>query len=153
MVMTNRNGPDSIAVPAQLLVREVWSRGDLALVDELVTDGYVEYEPTRSEPVRGPEALKEQVAHYRQGIPDLTRTIEETLVDGTRVAIHYTTSGTHEGPLLGIDPTGKEIEVDGVFISHVTGGRLAEGTDVWDAFGLLRQLRTLPEPITDREQA
>jgi steroid delta-isomerase-like uncharacterized protein len=152
MAMTNQSESDSIAVPAQLLVREVWSRGDLALVDELVTDDYVEYEPTRSDPIRGPEALKERVAQYRQGIPDLTRTIEEALVDETTVAIHYTATGTHESPLLGIDPTKREIEVDGVFISHVTGGRLAEGTDVWDAFGLLRQLGALPEPITDRER-
>lgn len=150
--MTNQNDPDSTAVPAQLLVQEVWSRGDLALVDELVTDGYVEHDPVRSNPIRGPEALKAWVAQYRQGSPDLTRTIEETLVDADIVAIHYTATGTHEGLLLGIEPTGREIEVDGVLISRVRGGRLAEGTDIWDAFGLLRQLEALPESITDRAQ-
>lgn len=152
MVMTNQNTPDSIAVPAQLLVREVWSRGDLALVDELVTDGYVEHDPVRSNPLRGPEALKERVARYRRGSPDLTRTIEETLVDGNTVAIHYTVTGTHEGSLLGIDPTGREIEVDGMLLSRVIDDRITEGTDIWDAFGLLRQLDALPDSITDREQ-
>lgn len=152
-MMTDGNRPDSIAVPAQLLVQEVWSRGDLALVDELVTDDYVEHDPVQSNPIRGPEALKERVAQYRQGTPDLTRTIEETLVDEPTVAIHYTAIGTHEGPLLGIESTGREIETEGVLISRVMDGRLVEGTDVWDVFGLLRQLEALPESITNRDQS
>lgn len=149
MVMTNQNESDSIAGPAQLLVQEVWNRGDLALVDELVTDDYVEYDPVRSDPIRGPETLKERVAEYRQGIPDLTRIIEEMFVDGTTVVIPYTAAGTHEGEFLGIAPTGRQVEVEGIFTARVETGYLVEGTDMWNAFGLLRQIGALPEPLAD----
>lgn len=147
--MTTQNRPDSIAHPAWLLTREVWSRGDLALVDELVTGDYVQYDPVRRDPIRGPEALKETVATYRQGTPDLTKTVEETFVDGTAVVVRYTATGTHEGELVGVAPTGREIEVEGIFVSRVESGKLTEGTDMWDAFGLLRQVGALPEPLAD----
>lgn len=147
--MTNQNEPDSIAGPAQLLVQEVWNRGDLALVDELVTDDYVEFDPIRSDPVRGPEALKERVAQYRQGMPDLTRTIDETFVDGTTVVIPYTAAGTHDGEFLGVAPTGRQVEVQGILITRVETGELAEGTDLWNAFGLLGQIGALPESLAD----
>lgn len=148
MAMTDQNRSKSTAGPAQLMVQEVWSRGDLALVDELVTD-YVRYDPALSDPVDGPEALKQTVAQYRRGVPDLTKTIEETIVDGSAVVIHYTATGTHEGALLGIDPTSREFEVDGVFTSRAAAGGLTRATDIWDGIGLLQQIGAGPDSSLD----
>jgi len=147
--MTTRNQPESIANPAWLLLREVWSRGDLALVDEIVTADYVQHDPVLPDPIRGPEALKEAVATYRRGTPDLTKTVEGTFVDEPTVVVPYTATGTHDGEFLGVAPTGREIEVEGVFVSCVEGRKLAEGTDMWDAFGLFQQVGALPEPLAD----
>lgn len=151
MVTKNQNRDDSIAGPAQLLIEEVWSRGDLALVDELVTGEYVQIDPLLSEPIHGPEALAQTISWYRQGVPDLTKTPEEPIVDGTVVVIPYTATGTHEGWILGIEPSGREFEVDGLFRSDVTDGRLRKGIDVWNGIGLLRQLGALPEPLANRK--
>lgn len=152
MAMVDQNHSNPIKSPAELLLREVWSRGDLTLVDELVTDDYVEHAPVRPKPVRGPEALKDQVAQFRQGMSDLTRTIDRTFVDGSTVVVDYTATGTHDGTLLGIEPTGTPVDVDGVFLAQVADGRLVEGTDQWDVFGLLRQLGALPDHIADQQE-
>lgn len=147
--MTADDTPETVAAPATLLVREVWSRGDLALVDELVTGDVVFRFPTVSGPVRGSVALERSVAACRRASPDLTRDIEETVVDGETVVIRYTATGSHQGPILGVEPTGRRFEVGGVLVGHVADGKLVEGTDFWDTLGLLRQLDALPESLAD----
>lgn len=147
--MTSHSQPDPIGTPARLLFREVVSRGDLPLVDELVTGDYVQYDPARSDPIRGPDDLKEAVRAYRRGIPDLTTTIEATIVDDPAVALHYTATGTHDGRLVGVEPTGRGIDVEGVYVARVEDGKLTMGSAMWDVFGLLRQVGALPEPLDD----
>ena len=141
--MSDENCSDPTASPAHLMLREVWSKGDLPLVDEITTEDYVEHDPVFPEPIRGRDALKEAIATFREGAPDLTKSVDETYVDGDTVVVTYTATGTHEGEIMGIAPTGRSIEVDGVFVYRVEDGRLAEGTDQWDALGLLDQLGSL----------
>lgn len=145
--MTTRDQPEPTTTPARLMLQEVWSKGDLALIDELTTEDYVEHDPVLPEPIRGREALKETIGMFREATPDLTKAVDETYVDGDTVVVTYTATGTHEGELMGIPRTGREIEVDGVFLYRVEDGRLVEGRDVWDAFGLLGQIGALPDEL------
>lgn len=136
----------SLADPAHLLIGEVWSRGDYDLVEDLVTDDYVEYDPVVPEPIEGPAALAEMIAMFRTGVPDLTKSIEETYVDGDAVVVKYVGSGTHEGPIMDIEATGRDIEAEGVYVYRVEDGNLAEGWGMWDAFGLLGQIGAVELP-------
>lgn len=145
--MPTNTQPDSIAEPAHLMVEEVWSRGDLPLIDDITTEDYVQHDSGLPEPIRGRDALKETIATYRAGTPDLTKTVDRTFVDGNNVIIPYTATGTHDGEIMGIPSTGRPVEVDGVFVFEVEDGRLAQGRDLWDAFGLLGQIGALPEPL------
>ena len=129
-------------IPVHLMLREVWSAGDLALVDELVAKAHVQHDPVFPEPVRGRSSLKEAIGRFRTGTPDLTKVVDETYVDDGTVIARYTATGTHEGELLGVAPTGRSIAVDGIYLSHVEDGKLIESTDMWDAFGVLQQIET-----------
>lgn len=137
--------PTPNASIAQLLLQEVWSTGDLPLIDELVADEYVHHDPVVEEPIRGRDALKEAVADLREGMPDLRKAIDETFIDGEMVILTYTASGTHAGEILGVSPTDRPVEFDGVCVSRVDGDKLVETTDIWDAYGLLDQVGALPE--------
>ncbi len=147
--MATENDRKAIESPAQVMVDEVWSRGDLELIDDLVTDEFVHHDSSLPEPIRGAEAFKETVAMFREGTPDLTKTIEETIVDGETVVIPYTATGTHEGEIMGFAPTGTEIEVEGIFRYRIEDGRISEGRDLWDTFGLLRQIGAVSMPINE----
>ena len=48
----------------------------------------------------------------RTAFPDLRFTIEELVTEGDTVAGRLTTSGTHQGPLMGIPPTGRSVRQD-----------------------------------------
>lgn len=149
--MTARHPDDPAAGPVHVLLQEVWSRGDLALVDDLVADDHVQHDPLLADPVRGPDALRQTVTRYRQAVPDLTKTVEETGVDGSTVVVRYTATGTHTGWLAGVEPTDCDVAVDGVYVAETVEGRLTMGHEMWDAVGLLRQLEVLPEPLADRD--
>ena len=132
------------ATPVHLILREVWSAGDLALIDELVVEDHVQHDPVLVEPVRGRAPLKAAIDRFRTGIPDLRKEIVETYLDDGTVTARYTATGTHDGELLGVAPTGRRLSADGIYLSHVDDGKLLESIDMWDAFGVLRQIETGP---------
>lgn len=138
---------ETVATPAHLLHREVWNRGDLALVSEILVDDYTQLDSVMAEPISGSQALRARVAERRRGIPDLSRRVEQTLVDGSTVGLQYVETGTHDGALLGVEPTRRHFKIPGVFVGRVSDGRLLEGTDLWDVLGLLRQLGVTPDEL------
>jgi hypothetical protein len=45
-------------------------------------------------------------------------TVEQQFAEGDFVATRWTARGTHEGELIGIQPTGKQVTVSGRTTSH-----------------------------------
>ena len=126
---------------------EVWSEGDFDLVDELFAPEYVGHPSGPEESVRGPEGVKEYIGRLKEGVPDLTMTVEDQVADGDKVATRWTARGTHDGDLMGIDPTGRTATVTGITIQRFgAGGRIVEGWTNWDMLGMLQQLGIAPQP-------
>jgi steroid delta-isomerase-like uncharacterized protein len=137
----------STSATAHRFFDEVWSEGKLDLVDELFAPEYVGHPSGPEETVRGPEGVKEYVGRLRAGVPDLTVTIEDQVADGDKVATRWTAQGTHDGELMGIDPTGRAATVTGITIQRIGGaGQIVEGWTNWDMLGMLQQLGAAPQP-------
>ena len=85
---------------------EVFSQGNLSVVDELFAPDYVLHDPgILREELRGLEAFKEQwVSMFRTAFPDLRIVIEDQVAEGDKVATRYTGTGTHQGELMGSPP-------------------------------------------------
>jgi predicted ester cyclase len=75
--------------------------------------------------------------------PDHRFNIEDA-GDGETVAVRGACSGTHEGELWGIPPTGKRSAVQQSHWFRVVDGKVAEHWAVREDLGLLRQLGVLP---------
>jgi len=125
------------------LFEEPW-KGNLDVVDELTTSDYVGHDPATPEPLRGPEGVKEFISTYRAAFPDARITVEQQLAEGDLVATRWSGRGTHEGELMGIQPTGKQVTVSGLTISRLVGGKVVEEFQNWDTFGMLQQLDAIP---------
>ena len=123
---------------------EVWNRGNLAVIDELVAANYVDHDPQPTGALKGLEGLKQSVTMYRTAFPDVHFTIEDQIAEGDTVVTRWTARGTHQGPLMGIPPTGKQAMVTGVSITRWASGQVAEGWTNFDALGLLHQLGAVP---------
>jgi predicted ester cyclase len=76
--------------------------------------------------------------------PDIHITIDDMLAEGDKVACRSTWRGTHKGEMRGIAPTGKQVTVTGIVISHGVGGKEVEVWESGDALGMLQQMGVIP---------
>lgn len=128
------------------MLEEVWAEGNLELIDDLVGENYVEHNTASPQPIRGPEGYKENVEMVRSAFPDMAVISEDLAGEGDKVAYRYTIVGTHEGPLMGIEPTEKEVEIAGMGIVQIEDGKLVEGWSNVDVLGMMQQLGVVEPP-------
>jgi steroid delta-isomerase-like uncharacterized protein len=123
---------------------QAFNEGNVDAVDELVTDSYVRHDPNSPE-VRGPEQEKQLIAMYRSAFPDLHFTIEDMVAEGDKVVIRVAIHATHEGELLGIPPTEKQLTFTSTEIFRLAEGKIDEQWVNFDALGMMQQLGAIPE--------
>lgn len=125
---------------------EVWGEGDLDLIDEYVAADYVEHNTASPQEIRGPDGYRENVEMVRAAFPDMDVITENLIAEGDKVVYRYTITGTHQGPLMGIDPTGKGVEISGIGIAQIEDGNLVESWSNVDSFGMMHQLGVVEPP-------
>jgi steroid delta-isomerase-like uncharacterized protein len=131
---------DELKRISRLQIEEVFSRGNLELIDEIISPDYVIYDNGRAEPVRGRDNLKAAVAAMRKAMPDWNVEIHEQIAEGDTVVTRWTATGTHTGLLFGVEGTGRTIVMPGVDIEHFVDGQIAEAHAMWDSLGVLKQM-------------
>jgi steroid delta-isomerase-like uncharacterized protein len=116
---------------------EVFNKGKLELVDELVVPEFVFHS---SPETKGSEALKQYIATFRTAFPDLHITIADMVAEGDMVAIQYVMRGTFKGEMSGIDPTGKQMELPHAGFARFKDGKQVEVWPYLDSLTLYKQL-------------
>jgi steroid delta-isomerase-like uncharacterized protein len=120
---------------------ELWNRWDFTLADELIAET-VAFRGSLGVTVQGREGFKDYMRAVRRAFPDFHNRIEELLAEGDQVVARLTYTGTHQGELFGIGPTGRRVIYAGVAIFRVAGDRIVEGWVLGDVHGLVQQLST-----------
>jgi steroid delta-isomerase-like uncharacterized protein len=123
---------------------DVWSKGDLAAIDQLYKEDFVCHFVVGPEEWKGRDGVKKVVTQHRAAFPDWTEKIEDIVVEGDKVVTRFTSTGTHKGAFAGIAPTGKKVTISEVAIFRVKDGQIAEQWGFPDALGLLRQIGVDP---------
>lgn len=124
---------------------EVINGDNLDLIDELLTDDFVEHEEFPGlEPNR--DGVKEFFRRFRSGFPDGTFTAEEMIAEGDTVAVRVTIRGTHQGEFIGIPATGKSVQVAAMDFISCKDGKMTAHWGVGDMVAMLQQLGVMPEP-------
>jgi len=135
------------------IFEEVFNKGNLDVLPELVAQDYVGHDPALNQDMRGPDGFAQFVRMYRNAFPDLQLTIEDQLAEGDRVCTRFSARGTHRGDLMGIRPTGNKIVISGLSIDRHAGGKTDESWTEYDLFGMLQQLGILRPAPSPREEA
>ena len=112
---------------------------DPAVIDAFFADDFVSHNNPPGFPP-GVDGVKQFFSMFRDAFPDVTVVIDELVADGDRVAVATTFTGTHQGELMGMAPTGKHVSVTGIDIVRIAGGRIVEHRGLTDIVGLMRQL-------------
>jgi steroid delta-isomerase-like uncharacterized protein len=127
-------------------IEEAVNKGNFNVVDELVSPDYIYREPTVGEK-RGRAGYRELITMYRNAFADLKLTIDEQIAEGNTVITRWTAQGTHRGELMGVAPTGKHVRVQGMIATRIVNGKVTEEDEVYDVFGMLRQIGALPAAL------
>jgi predicted ester cyclase len=126
-------------------VEDVFNGGNTRLLAEMVSPEHVSHLPNGDH--YGPEGVRIDIASFRAAFPDLRLMILDMVAEYDRVVFRFVANGTHEGPFMGVAPTGKRVKVDGIVIDHVRDGKTFERWVQYDGLGLMRQLGVITNPI------
>lgn len=127
------------------VIEDLYSQGKLDVADELYAADYVRHDPATPDITGGLDGIKEVCTRYRTAFPDLRLTTDDSLADGDKAIIRWSATGTHQGALAGIAPTGKRFEITGLTIFRFADGKIVEEWSNWDVLGMMRQLGVIPE--------
>jgi steroid delta-isomerase-like uncharacterized protein len=119
---------------------EVFNQGDLEAVDAFIHPQHENHDPTAPEVPKGPDGVRRLVELYRSAFPDIHFEHEDIVDLGDKVAHRWTFTGTHRGEIMGIEPTGREVTVQGIEINRIADGKIADSWAISDALGMLEQL-------------
>jgi steroid delta-isomerase-like uncharacterized protein len=123
---------------------ELWSRGNLAVADEIIAPDYVRHDPGDPFPARGPEDVKRIVTMLRSMLADFSIHVDAMIAEGDMVVSRYTATATDTRGYMGMPPTGKVIHTPAIQIFRFAKGQIVESWAVRDDLGTLRQLGHLP---------
>ncbi|MEU5764088.1 ester cyclase [Nocardia sp. NPDC047648] len=115
---------------------DAFSAADHALLDALMSDDYIQHNPTPN----GREPVKRMADILKNAFPDGRMVINDIIAEGDKVVARISMTGTHSGPLIGIAPTGKYVEMTSIDIWRIENGICVEHWDEVDRVGLLRQI-------------
>jgi predicted ester cyclase len=125
-------------------LEHVWNDGNVSDIAEFIHPDY-------DVPAvgRGPDAVKQNIAAFREAFPDLRWVIEDIVAEGDRVALRLTLNGTHRGVFRGIAPTGRRVTMQEMVFWQVEDGRLRAGWFQADIWGIRTQLSAQPLAESD----
>lgn len=119
---------------------ELFVQGNLEVADEIVGPEFVWHAPGLPETPLGPQGVKQLATAYRAVFGNLEILDEDIVTQGDITACRWTLRGIHNAELLGVAPSGKQIEVRGFDLFHSRNGKLVALWQVWDRLGFLQQV-------------
>jgi steroid delta-isomerase-like uncharacterized protein len=124
---------------------ELINAGDIDGFGDLLAEDFIEHEET---PGLAPtkEGVLEFFRMYRAAFPDLQMRAEEVLTSGDKTVIRVRATGTHQGEMMGMPPTGKSIDVKLIDIMQFNdAGMICEHWGLIDMLSMMQQLGAIPD--------
>ena len=104
--------------------------------------------------LRGPGEVKAYFEELFTAVPDLDFQVQSIVADDRRAAVEWRATGNFTGgPLMGLEPNGRRIELRGVDLAEIEDGKLVRNTAYYDGAAMARQLGMLPPQDSGAERA
>ncbi|WP_338728941.1 ester cyclase [Haladaptatus sp. DJG-WS-42] len=124
--------------------------GHIDTLEELVADDVVNHTPASSDELtpgeqRGIDAFRTHAESVTHAFPDVSFDIHDMLAEDDRVMVRFDLMGTHDGPFMGVEATGKEVTMSGIVVYRFEDGKIVERWSEADLVGVLQQIGAMPE--------
>jgi steroid delta-isomerase-like uncharacterized protein len=127
---------------AKVIVGQLYERlnaGDLTVVDDLVSDEFVEHEQ-----FPGFEAnkagLRQLFTMFHTAFRDAKFEVDDLIAEGDKVFVRARMTGTHQAEFMGVPATGRMVDVGVGDYHRLDGGLVVEHWGVMDTGALMQQL-------------
>lgn len=116
---------------------EVWNNKREDVIDEMLAADGVGY-GLGPEPVMGPENFKAFHRNFVSAYPDIRVSVEDTIVEGDKIAARCRVTGTHCGDGIGVTPCNNAVDFTGMLIVRVKDGKIIEA---WNEFNFMEMYK------------
>jgi predicted ester cyclase len=125
---------------------EVWSKGNLTVVDEIFSKDLIRHSADVPE-MKGLEDYKKYIQSCRIAFPDWTETVQEVVASGDMVATRIIITATQTGKFSNAQPTGKKLETNcAVFVRVGPEKKIIE---LWSYYDMTPFVKAMtPDSVT-----
>lgn len=122
---------------------ELWNERRPFVAEQIVADT-IRFRGSLDKTLTGRDEFKRYVQMVLTAFPDWDNKIDEILATDDRVVARMTWSGTHQGRLGNIEPTGARVQYCGAGFFRLADGMIEEGwivgdtQELWRALGVAR---------------
>jgi predicted ester cyclase len=127
---------------------ELWTKGDLAVADQMYSPDAVGHCGNPPDQTDYPECEKELVRQDQVAFPDGVAKVLDQLAEGDKVMTRWRFEGTQAGPLYGHPESNRKVSVTGFHVHRIVDGKIVEIWALGDFYSLLTQIDALPSPET-----
>ena len=120
-------------------VSEVVNQGRMETIAEVIHPRYQYHGPGGVE-AEGRAGVQSIIDEFRAAFSDLHAEITAEIAQGDLVALTMITTGTHDGDLMGLAPTGATIELPMAIVSRFEDGQIVEEWEYYDSATMMSQL-------------
>jgi predicted ester cyclase len=96
------------------------------------------------DPHPGMDHLRMLWPSVKKAFPDFRAEVQQQLTQGDRVASHWVFSGTHQGNLFGVPPTGNTVRFQNLSIARVIEQKVVQYNSETGWLDFLMQVGALP---------
>lgn len=121
-------------------IDECWNRGRIDLVDELVDVDFIDHLPFEAHLPSGINALKSMIELVRCGFSDFRIDVEDMIAEDDRVVTRFLVKGTHDGLFIGLAPSRRQAQIEGIAIFRVEHHQIVDQWCMIDRNRFLQQL-------------
>ncbi len=142
---TETSTTDSVAANIKMYTNtwdEIINHGKLDYFNDLnfTTDVVMHIHPD----IVGIDSARAYYANYLTAFSNIKFSIIDVFSQGDKLVKHWDFKGRHTGTFFGIPATGKDVELEGVTLVKMRGGKIAEEQDFFDNLSFMQQLGLIP---------
>lgn len=117
---------------------------DITAAMATVDPAFIDHSPP---PTYGTDAaaMKKGLEDWLGGYPDMKLEVVDIVAEGDRVAVTSHMVGTNSGPMMGMPPTNKKVDLMGVDILKMKNGKVTEHWGYVEEMKMMQQLGMMPD--------
>jgi steroid delta-isomerase-like uncharacterized protein len=135
-------------------VYDMFSTGDMTNLGDFLDENFIDHAPfPGQEP--GLAGLKKSMEEMRKAYPDMKLTVNDVIVNSTnnKAAVLFTVTGTNSGEMMGMKPTNKAVNFQGIdFLYFNKEGKATEHWGYIDTDTMMKQLGIMHEGDMNMEK-